>query len=501
MAKIKLNGNEVEVKDGGNLIDEAEKHGVSIPKYCYHPGLSVAGQCRMCLCEVDGSPKLQIACNTRCKDGMDVVTNSEKVNDAVKTHLEFHLINHPIDCPICDQAGECGLQDYYMKHGKYESAMEEQKNMKPKVQDLGEHIVLDKERCILCSRCVRFTDEVSKTRELGIFSRGERSVIGTYEDKPLTGNYQVNTVDICPVGALTSKDFRFEQRVWFLEETESVCSGCSKGCNVKVHHKKGRHIYGLKPRYNEEINEWWMCDKGRYTYKQSNFDRRLTKAKLGGIDMPFKEAVSNWANDLRLLVSTERSEQIGIWISPHQTNEELEHIFQRFHTHFGVTKFFSENAEEFVNQDKAVDDFLLMSDPYPNSRGFLKALKDVSLSTQPTEKLVEALENKSITHLVVIAPDSERVIPMLSQIASDVGPEHFVAVLTPQAAALELFPTALGIPTLSHYEKTGTIISAGDKEQKIKSDFKMFKQTQSIQEVLKELHRAYDQANRERAAS
>jgi NADH-quinone oxidoreductase subunit G len=373
MAKVTINGKEIEVPNGQNLLDACETAAVDVPRYCYHPGLSIAGACRMCMVEIEGQPKLQIGCNIKCTDGLKIVTNSEKVKNAVKWSLEYHLINHPIDCPICDQAGECGLQDYYMKHGKYVSEMHEQKVNKPKVVDLGDHIVLDKERCILCARCVRFTAEVAKTNEFGIFNRGDRSTIGTVEDRPLTGNYQLNNVDICPVGALTSKDFRFEQRVWFLEESHSVCSGCSKGCNVNVDHKKGKHIYRLKPRYNAQVNEWWMCDKGRYTYKDSNFDRRLTTAKLGGVDLPYDEAISAWASDLRVLVATERMNEIGVWITPHHTNEELSAIFSTFAGELKVSKFYSEDVESLVKKDTAVDGFLLRSDPYPNSRGFLAA--------------------------------------------------------------------------------------------------------------------------------
>ena len=303
MAKVKINGKDFEVPTGKNLVDAAEDLGIEIPHYCYHPGLSIAGQCRMCYVEQPGNAKLQIACNMKCSDGMEVITDSPKVKDAVKWSLEFHLINHPIDCPICDQAGECGLQNYYMEVGKYSSEMREHKQNKQKVVDLGDKIVLDKERCILCGRCVRFTQEISKTSELGIYNRGDRSVIGTVNDAPMTDNYQVNTVDICPVGALTSKDFRFEQRVWFLKETDSVCNGCSAGCNLQTHHKSGKHIYRLKPRYNAEVNEYWMCDDGRPTYKTANYDQRLTAAKLGGVELPTNEAVTTWMNDLRTLIA------------------------------------------------------------------------------------------------------------------------------------------------------------------------------------------------------
>jgi NADH-quinone oxidoreductase subunit G len=185
---------------------------------------------------------LQIACNTVVTEGMVINNNSEKVKDTVKWGLDFHLINHPLDCPICDQAGECGLQEQYMEYGKYDPEMAEKKVKKRKVVDLGPTIVLDTERCILCSRCVRFTEEVTETNELGIFNRGDRSEIGTFKDKPLANKYSLNTVDICPVGALTSKDFRFRQRVWYLKEADSICPGCSTGCSIKVYLQRRRSL-------------------------------------------------------------------------------------------------------------------------------------------------------------------------------------------------------------------------------------------------------------------
>lgn len=487
MAKVTINGKEIEVPNGQNLLDACEAAAVDVPRYCYHAGLSVAGACRMCMVEIEGQPKLQIGCNIKCTDGLKVITNSEKVKNAVKWSLEYHLINHPIDCPICDQAGECGLQDYYMKHGKYVSEMHEKKVNKPKVVDLGEHIVLDKERCILCSRCVRFTAEVSKTNEFGIFDRGDRSTIGTVDDKPLTGNYQVNVVDICPVGALTSKDFRFEQRVWFLDESQSICSGCSKGCNVNVHHKKGKHIYRLKPRYNAEVNQWWMCDQGRYTYKDSNFDRRLTNAKLGGVDLPQDEAISIWAADLRALVATERTNEIGVFVTPHQTNEELTDLLSTFVDQLKVSKFYSEDIDALIKKDAAVDNFLLRSDPYPNSKGFVSAMAAKKIKLGSIEDLTKALSSETINHLVIVAPEGKRAVELLKKVSGHTTPNHFVVVLTPQSAAMELFSSALSIPTLSHYEKVGTVTNHAGLQQKVNAGFKMFKESLSIQEALANL--------------
>ena len=268
MVKCTINGKEVEVEKGTTVIQAFKQLDEDIAHYCWHPGLSIAGVCRLCMVEIEGNPRLQIACNTPVQDGMVISNQSEMVKDAVKWGLDFHLINHPLDCPICDQAGECGLQDQYMQFGQYDPEMGKQKVKKRKVVDLGERVVLDSERCILCSRCVRFTEEVSKTNELGIFNRGDRSEIGTFEDKPLNNKYSVNTVDICPVGALTSKDFRFRQRVWFLKDKPSVCTGCSTGCSIDVYYNK-EGVWRVKPRHSE-VNGYWMCDEGREIYKSVN---------------------------------------------------------------------------------------------------------------------------------------------------------------------------------------------------------------------------------------
>ena len=279
--QCEINGQKIKLKEGTSVIEAFKKLDQDICHYCWHPGLSVAGVCRLCMVDIKGMNKLQIACNTKVQEGMLVSNQSEKVKEAVRWGLEYHLINHPLDCPICDQAGECALQDQYMKFGSYDSSMSETKVKKRKVVDLGSKIVLDTERCILCSRCVRFTDEVTKTHELGIFNRGDRSEIGVFKDKPLENDYAVNTVDICPVGALTSKEFRFQQRVWYLKIASSICTGCSTGCNIYVDYNE-EGVWRFRPRFNEKINGHWICDKGRGLYKNTDRKIRMAMALQGG---------------------------------------------------------------------------------------------------------------------------------------------------------------------------------------------------------------------------
>src|SRR5215471_8719209 len=258
---LEIDGRKIEVEDGTTVIQAADRLGIEIPHYCWHPGLTVAGNCRMCLVEIEKLPKLQIACNTRVTDGMVVQTKSEKTHVAQKAVLEFLLINHPIDCPVCDQAGECKLQEYYMDYDRQRSRVPlSGKVHKGKAIPIGPHVMLDQERCILCARCTRFLDEVTHTSELGIYERGDHSRIELAPGRTLDNLYSMNVVDICPVGALTSRDFRFKARVWYLERTESICAGCANGCNVEMYHREGR-LYRFLPRANADVNAYWMCDE------------------------------------------------------------------------------------------------------------------------------------------------------------------------------------------------------------------------------------------------
>jgi len=269
--KVTIDDRTVEVETGTNLIEAAFKAGVQIPHYCYHPRLSVVGQCRMCLVKIDGMGKLQAGCATQVmKDGMVVHTELPEVKEAQKGMMEFLLINHPLDCPICDQAGECGLQDYAFKHGvAYSRFQFEDKRTYPGREriPLGANVLLNMNRCIQCTRCIRFTQEIAGTGDLGFFHRGARTEIGTFPGKNLDNQLATCVVDICPVGALTSTRFRFAERVFYLDKKPSLCTGCEVGCNVTIEHRRGV-IKRYKPRFNPDINDYWMCDYGRATFER-----------------------------------------------------------------------------------------------------------------------------------------------------------------------------------------------------------------------------------------
>jgi NADH-quinone oxidoreductase subunit G len=372
MPRLTINGKEVEVPAGTNLIEAARAAGAEVPHYCYHPGLSVAGQCRLCMVDIEKVPRPQIACNTVAADGMVVHTETDRIKETRRSIMEFHLINHPLDCPVCDQAGECWLQIYYMKHGLYEPRMVDDKVHKPKAVPLGPHVILDAERCILCSRCVRFCDEVTGTGELGIFNRGDHSEIGLFPGRALENPYAANVIDICPVGALTDRDFRFQVRVWYLDRAKSICNGCARGCNIEVHtsrrrphHNQGRRVARLKPRFNPDVNRWWICDAGRYGFGWIDDASRLTATlrQEGGrhVETTWEEALEG----LRRTIGSLAPAEIGVIASPQMANEDL-FVLRRVLDRLGVEQRDFDVPPRAPGDDDA---FLIRADKHPNRRG------------------------------------------------------------------------------------------------------------------------------------
>jgi NADH-quinone oxidoreductase subunit G len=377
MPKITINGLQIEAKEGQTIIQAAMDAGIEIPHYCYHPDLPIDGNCRMCLVEVEKMPKLTIACATVCTEGMVVRTDSDRVKEAVRGVLEFLLINHPVDCPVCDQAGECRLQDYYMIYGLHTSQIPlEMKVRKRKVIDLGPMVVLDQERCVLCSRCIRFFDTVTKTGELQFFGRGDHVAIGTFEDRPLDNPYSGNVVDICPVGALTSRDFRFKCRVWFLHSTDSVCAGCSTGCNVRIDHRDGT-IYRLLPRRNVEVNKSWMCDEGRLSFHELERGERLTLPLVKNrerlqVPASWPEAIATAHGRLKQIADSIGAESVLGFASASATNEALFLMKRYFRDGLGShqLEFRFDSEDEKVTERE--DEILRRADKHPNSMGAIR---------------------------------------------------------------------------------------------------------------------------------
>jgi NADH-quinone oxidoreductase subunit G len=359
------------------ILEAAKTVGVHIPHYCYHGGLHVVGSCRMCLVEIEKNPKLQPSCATPVMEGMVVRTQTPETLKNRRYVLEFLLANHPLDCPVCDQAGECELQNYYMEHGLYNARFNENKTKRKKAYPIGPNIILDQERCILCTRCVRFTRDVSKSSELGVIKRGHHSAIEVMTGWELTNPYSGNIADICPVGAMTDRDFRFKCRVWFLGSAPSICPGCSRGCNIEIHFNErfnpryhDQRVLRLKPRYNDAVNQYWICDEGRYSYHSIDAPDRLRSPLLkqgdGFQPVTWTEVVRQAAGSLKQVLAAQGPQAAALVVSPQMSNEEL--FLTRLLFKDGLR---IETIEGRVPAPAQVysDDFLITADKNPNTRG------------------------------------------------------------------------------------------------------------------------------------
>jgi NADH-quinone oxidoreductase subunit G len=321
---LTIDGKQVSVAKGTNLIEAAKAAGVEVPYYCYHPHLSVAGNCRMCQVQVEGQPKMTIACNTQAAEGMVVKTqeSSADVSNAQRATLEFLLINHPLDCTVCDQAGHCKLQDYYFEYNRAPSRFIEEKEHKVKAEVLGPHVVYDGERCIVCTRCSRFCEEVTGTSELGVFNRGDKAVIGVFPGKELNNPLSGSVVDLCPVGALTHRPWRFNTRIWYTKEFQSVCPGCSTGCNVRAATRDGEIVH-IKGRLNSFVNKEWMCDEGRYGFDRFQPKNRLTGSPVVRDGSAFKPVAWDEAFKKCEKLFSGTKVETAVILSPFLTVEEV----------------------------------------------------------------------------------------------------------------------------------------------------------------------------------
>jgi len=472
MPALTIDGLQIDSPDGSTVIQAAERLGVYVPRYCYHPGLSIAGNCRICLVEVEKNPKLQIACNTPVMEGMVVHTNSAKAQDGRRAVLEFLLANHPLDCPVCDQSGECDLQNFYMNFGLYDPRFQEQKVKKKKAVALGPHVMLDQERCILCSRCVRFTDEITKTGEFGIFNRGDKAELALYPGQSLDNAYSGNVVDICPVGALTEKDFRFKARVWYLSSAPTVCNGCSQGCNVDVHFvldrphlNNGARIVRLKPRYNPHVNQWWMCDEGRYGFGWIDH-KRLAKVYHRG-------AESTWDEAMAAIPAALAELRLGVIASAQLTTEELfliREIFQGARVTASVPE-----------PTGSSDDFLIKADKNPNTLG--AAL--LGLSNQEAAAMIDEALHGRIDALWVFGHDLAKLFgeETLQELSRKLRLFVFSGTNeNPTASRAEWV-----LPTAAYVEKEGTFVNCHGRIQRIARAFTPLSESREDWSILLEI--------------
>lgn len=484
---VKVDGRSIDVprmtpnwegKPEPTTVLQACKHaGIEIPHYCYHPKLPVVGNCRMCLVHVgmpgrpgpdgrpplndDGTPKIfpmqlpyepetprgVIGCATAIVPGMEIYASSPETKEMRESVLESLLINHPLDCSICDQAGECKLQEYSYDHGQAESEFEEVKVHKPKAVDLGPRITLDAERCILCTRCIRFTKDIVGDDALGIVNRGGYSTISTYPGESFNNNYTLNTVDICPVGALTSDDFRFQMRVWFLKETKSICTDCGSGCNVTIGSRENK-MYRYEPRQNDAVNGHWMCDSGRLNYKWIGREDRLSSLMRSKGKSSWPDALREISNHL---INAEHG-TVAIVASARQTNEELYILSE-------IANFFGATTDAIPRKGKA-DHLMMIEDRNTNTTGAqLVGVTNKRVGSK-LSKIKKDIESGKVKTLIVFGEDVTKhgidikLLKKVTLIVSDILPNN-----TTKAADFLL-------PGCAHAEKRGTFTNVKGRVQK-----------------------------------
>jgi NADH-quinone oxidoreductase subunit G len=459
LARVTVDGGAIEAPEGTPLLQAMLDAGLDIPHYCYHPKLSIDGSCRLCQVKIEGMPKLQISCNTQVRDGMVVQTEDPEVALARRGVLEMLLLNHPLDCPICDKAGECWLQNYSMRFGSRFARTLEPRRKHEKRIDIGERMLLDQERCILCRRCVRFCREVSKTGELAIFNLGDRSVLDIY-DRRLDNDYSICTADICPVGALESKDFHHRIRVWFLQETASVCPGCANGCNIMIGEYRNR-IWRLLPRRNDAVNDTWMCDWGRLDYRFVNDGGRLRApmiARAGAlVPVSWDDALKCAADALAALKARHGADALGAVASPHLTNEE--------NFRFGelVRTFGAGTVAMAVRRGKA-DGLLLKAEKAPNARG-VREMGLVNGADDGMGELMGAAESGRLKGLYLCSGD----------LLDTLAPAQLDALLAPLEVLIvhglrvdpRLTRSTVVFPTTTFAEKDGSFTNHAGRVQRI----------------------------------
>jgi len=503
MFNVQIDGAWHQFRKGTRVIEACAQVGVYVPRYCYHPKLSSPGNCRMCLIEMgmprmgpdrkpelgaDGKPVInwmprpQICCAQDVAEGMGVRTNSPLAQDCRKGVMEFLLINHPLDCPICDQAGECELQEFSVEYGNADSRFLENKVKKPKNVELGPRVTLDDERCILCSRCIRFCNEIAHDDVLGFVDRGSHTVLTAHPGKRLENNYSLNTVDICPVGALTSTDFRFKMRVWFLKETKSICTSCATGCNTVIGTREDI-VYRQTPRENDHVNSCWMCDYGRLNFKYLEAENRLLEPQVRS---GYELAPTDWTNALTQAAMQLRQfsgVNIAIVASGRMTNEEL-WLTRKIGEFLGV------RCIDIVPRFGEGDDILMSRIRNPNTIG---ARLILGLDDNPGARLpsiVKDVELGEIRALLVLGEDptrfgisAERLTNLTVLVAMDI-----LSNATNELATVRLAASGFA-------EKRGSMINGDGRLQRLNRAVRPPGNARDDWEILRDLLQALGGSN------
>jgi NADH-quinone oxidoreductase subunit G len=480
MPKILVDGKEIVCREKIPVLQAVLEAGWDVPHYCYHPGLTIVASCRLCLMEMkmpnpktkemDWAPRLFPSCQTPVKDGLEARFDSDKVRENQRSCMEYFLLNHPLDCPVCDQAGECYLQDYSLSFGNAASRMVEAKNKNPK-KDVGSKTLLYQDRCVMCSRCVRFCDEVAGTNELCIVNRGSRAEIDVFPGLPLENALQGNVVDICPVGSLLDKDFLMKQRVWFLKDTPSVCATCSTGCAIHVDQNENQ-IWRLKPRFNPGVNDWWMCDEGRFGWKYVHDPKRLTSlivrrgAESESPDWNQLPEIARYR--FEEVVKADGAAKIGALLSPFMSCEEA-WLLAKFIREVAPQATLAMGPIPMVGQDDTFPKgngratrFTIRAEKCPNKRGVEKILAAGGGSTCAFDDFVKKASDGSFSAAWIVGGyPQEWVTPDLGKALAKI----------PLVFAQDIFPNAVTeaatvlIPSVSWAERSGSFINVDGKIQ------------------------------------
>jgi NADH-quinone oxidoreductase subunit G len=494
LVALSIDGRQVQAQPGTMIIQAGEQLGIEIPHYCYHPGLPIEGVCRMCLVEVEKSPKLLIACATPVAEGMVVHTQTPHVEEARRGVLEFYLLNHPLDCPICDKGGECPLQDYTMQYGPGASRTLEDKVHRYKHRPIGPHIIFDAERCILCTRCVRFCRDIVGTGELGVGFRGDKAEIVLFPGKELDNAYSGNVIDLCPVGALTSKPYRFKSRPWDLvKRVESTCPACSRGCSIEldVRHLRegGEEVLRIRPRYNPEVNGYWMCDEGRFdAYArrgQTAVKDPVVRRGETRVPVTWDEAISDVVAGLRRILDQHGPQAIGGLLSTWLTTEELytarsflREVIETPHIDYRMSPV------QALERDEAEDHLLRRTDKSPNAQ----AARLLNLGPAPgglgTREMLEAATTGSLKALLLFEVDPSEEPTLGDELGRFADRVDLLVMWAVRESPVTSRAHAL-FPALGYAEKDGTIVNFAGRIQHLRRAIGLPGKFVSLEEVLR----------------
>ena len=486
MVKITIDDREIEVKEGTTVFHAAKDAGIPIPHFCYHPAFAPEGTCRMCLVEIEGMPKLELACSTLIREGMKISTQSERVRAGRMGVLEFLLAEHPLDCPICDQAGDCKLQDYYEEYGLYDSRFAETKDKHEKKVSLGKYLLHDQERCVLCRRCVRFLRDVTGTGEMGVFERGGHTEVNVYEEgQKVNNDYSGNLAQLCPVGAITDTDFRFQTRSWFLEEGESVCPLCSRGCRIVIQAHRGfarfrlpKRVYRIKAVNDPRVNGPWICDMGRYGYTYLDEGRATGITRKDGHSPDWPEATAWLSEKILRLKHSNRLKRVSVILTSRLTNEELFLAKKIFQDDLGVGRIFFTDP-----QPGEGDDLLLTPERTPNRKG----AEEIGWDLAPVD--MEAL-NRETDLLLVFGPDFESA-HSLSDIMGCFAQIETTVLVTPFEGELNTQVDLL-LPAAPVAEKAGSLTNTEGVVQSFRSALPALGNSRAEWSFLVDLGKALD---------